>query len=67
MQRKNYEVISLICYYIKRIKLKNNYIISQNIIMSQKIYEVISLICHVAKKMRLKNNNFISSENNKVT
>ena len=67
MQRKNYEVISLICYYIKRIKLENNYIISQNIIMSQKIYEVISLICYVAKKIRLKNNNIISSETNKVT
>ena len=67
MQRKIYEVISLICYDIKKIRFQNNHIISQNIIMSQKIYEVISLKSYVEKKIKLKNNNLISSETNRVT
>ena len=67
MQQKIYEVISLICYAIKKIRFENNYIISLKIIIiSQKIYEVISIICHVIKKIMFKNNNFVSPEIIKV-
>ena len=67
MQCKIYEVISLICYGIKKIRCKSNYIISLKIIIiSQKNYEVLSLICYITKKIRLKNNKFISPEIMKV-
>ena len=66
MQRKIYEVISLICYDIKKIRFENYFIISQIIVILQKINEDISLIYYVIRKFRFKNNNFISSETNKV-
>ena len=67
MQQKNHEVISLICYGIKKNRFENNDIILlKNIIVSQIIYEVISLIFCVIKNIRFENNNFISPEIIKV-
>ena len=67
MQRKIYEVTSLKCYGIKKVRLKNSYLISQILIeSSQKIYEDKSLICYAIKKNMLKNNTFISTKTVKV-
>ena len=56
-----------ICYVVKKIWFKNNYITSlEIIIVSQRIYKVIILICYVTEKIGHEKNNVTSLKNNVV-